>query len=108
MKQVETLIEIDEFLKSSDIALLYLSRPDCNVCKSLLPKVEGMLKDFPEIKSRYVDLDSIPEASGRFSIFTIPAILLYIRGKETIREARYISVEALRSSIERYYSFLFV
>jgi len=106
MKILTTIREIENFIESSGMKLLYISRPNCGVCKSLLPMVKMMLRDFPGIEGAYIDLDKLPEASGRFTIFTIPAILLFIDGKETIREARYVSLKSLKGHITRYYSLL--
>jgi len=107
MKTISSISDAKKHISSGDMQLLYISRPGCNVCKSLLPKVEVMLKGFREINGGYINLDILPELPGLFSVFTIPAVLLYIRGKEAIREARYISLEDLRRRIERYCSLLF-
>ena len=107
MQDLETIEEIDEFINSGDIRMVYLSRPSCGVCKALIPKIETMLEDYPEAKPGYVDLDKIPEAAGKFSIFTIPGILVFIQGKESIRKARYVSVDQLSGEIGRYYSLLY-
>lgn len=107
MQDLESINETDLFINSGDMRLVYISRPSCGVCKALIPKIEDMLGDFPEIKAGYVDLDKIPEAAGKFSIFTIPGILIFIQGKESIRKARYVSVDQLAGEIDRYYSMLF-
>lgn len=102
MKTITTITEIDEFTKSGNMRLLYLSRPDCGVCIALIPKIEEMIENFHNLEARYIDLDSIPEAAGKFSIFTIPGILVFIQGKETIRKARYVSIDELHGEIMRY------
>lgn len=107
MQDLESIETIDSFINSGDMRMLYLSRPACGVCKALIPKIEEMLKDFPELLPGYVDLDKIPEAAGKFSVFTIPGILVFIQGKETIRKARYVSVDQLAGEIDRYHSLLF-
>ncbi len=104
---LESMAEIDRFIASGDMRLVYISRPDCGVCKALIPKVKEMLIDFPEIKAGYIDLDKIPEAAGKFSIFTIPGILVFTQGKETIRKARYVSVNQLAEEMDRYYQLLY-
>ncbi len=106
MKNIESISEIDKFIKSGNFRLLYLSRPACGVCKALIPKVEELVKKFSGMEAVYVDLDNIPEAAGKFSIFTIPGILVFIQGKETIRKARYVSMDELHDEIERYYNLL--
>jgi len=106
MKNLNSIFEINEFISSGDMRLLYLSRPDCGVCQALIPKIKDMILGFPDLDGRYIDLDQLPEAAGNYSIFTIPGILVFIQGKETIRKARYVSVEELKTEIERYDSLL--
>ena len=107
MISLNTLEETERFIDATGIVLLYISRPDCGVCKALIPKIKDMLSGFPGINSGYLDLEAIPEAAGRFSVFTIPGILIFIQGKESIRKARYVSVDELSGEIERYYSMLY-
>jgi len=102
MKTLNTLSEIESFIKSGEMKMLYLSRPDCGVCIALIPKIEEMVEEFPNMEARYIDLDTLPEAAGKFSIFTIPGILVFIQGKETIRKARYVSIDELHGEIKRY------
>lgn len=86
--------------------MLYLSRPNCGVCIALIPKIEEMIEIFPDMEARYIDLDELPEAAGKFSVFTIPGILVFIQGKETIRKARYVSIDELKGEITRYHELL--
>ncbi|MFZ1281580.1 MAG: thioredoxin family protein [Ignavibacteriaceae bacterium] len=109
--KIESPRSIDEFLNISKIntaVCFYLSTPECNVCKVLKPKVIEMIEnDFPEIKYCYVDLNEAKEISGQLSIFSVPTILVYFEGKETIRVSRNVHLEELRGQIERYYKMIF-
>lgn len=109
--KIESPRSIDEFLNISKIntaVCFYLSTPECNVCKVLKPKVIEMIEnDFPEIKYCYVDLNEAKEISGQLSVFSVPTILVYFEGKETIRVSRNVHLEELREQIERYYKMIF-
>lgn len=107
MRELNTLDEMDEFIKNNTIAMLYFTSKGCNVCGGLLPKIEKMLIKFPKIEISKIMVDNFTEAAGQYSIFTLPGILVYIEGKEIIREARFISVEILETTIDRYYELLF-
>jgi thioredoxin-like negative regulator of GroEL len=98
--------DISAAVQSAEIVLLYFSRPDCGVCDALRPRIEGMLEDYPGVDSWFVDLDAHPEQSGQFTIFTIPAVVLFVQGRETVRYARYLSVDEVESSVARYYDLL--
>jgi hypothetical protein len=107
MIELRTLDEIAEFIKDNTIAMIYFASEGCSVCGVLLPKIEEMIIRFPKVKIGKVQVDKFTQAAGQYSIFTLPGILVYIEGKEIIREARFISVEMLEGSIERYYELLF-
>ncbi len=107
METLETLAGAQDLIAHEKMLLLYLSRPDCGVCTAIKPKVEEMLSRYPKIRSGYIDLDQLPAAAGEFSVFTIPAVLVYTDGKESVREARYISMEPLEEKIRRPYELLF-
>ncbi|GCD11495.1 thioredoxin family protein [Clostridium tagluense] len=107
MIQLNTLNEMDKFIKNNTIAMIYFASESCSVCGVLLPKIEDMIIGFPKLKISKVIVDKFTQAAGQYSIFTLPGILVYIEGKEIIREARFISVEMLEKTIDRYYSLLF-
>lgn len=107
MVEVDSLEQAIGFSRERGLGLLYISRPTCGVCTALKPKVEALSRDYPELRMRYVNLDDIPAAAGHFSVFTIPAILVYAEGKEAIREARYVSMDSLETAIARYYGMMF-
>lgn len=97
-----------EITKSTKAVCFYLSTPECNVCKVLKPKVIEMLEvDFPNIFFCYVDLNEAKEISGQLSIFSVPTILVYFEGKETIRASRNVHLDELREQIDRYYKMIF-
>jgi thioredoxin-like negative regulator of GroEL len=97
-----------EIAKSNKAVCFYLSTPECNVCKVLKPKVIEIIEtEFPEINFCYVDLNESKEVSGQLSVFSVPTILVYFEGKETIRASRNMHIEELREQIDRYYKMIF-
>ncbi|MCK5808353.1 thioredoxin family protein [bacterium] len=94
--------------KKQDGVLFYFSTRQCHVCKVLKPKIYDMLqKHYPKIEMHYIDTEKIPEAGGHFSVFAAPTIILFLDGKEFIRQSRNIGVMELASHIERPYSLFF-
>lgn len=104
----ESLESFIEITKTNNAVCFYLSTPECNVCKVLKPKVIEMIEnDFPGMNFCYVDLNEAKEISGQLSVFSVPTILVYFEGKETIRVSRNVHLEELREQIERYYKMIF-
>lgn len=107
MNMIDTKDAIKELIDNNEMVLLYFGSTGCNVCTALKPKVQELLKQFPKIKSAQVDVENSLEISAAYNIFTIPVILVYIEGKEIIREARHISIQEINEKLERYYNMLF-
>lgn len=98
--------EIDKFLESKPLNVVYFSADDCSTCKAIKPKIEELSFEFPQLGMGEVNLSVNIEPSTRFNVFVVPAILVFAEGKETIRMARNFSVHELKEKIERYYSFI--
>ena len=66
MEDIKSISEIDSFTATGKMRMLYLSRPDCGVCVALIPKVEKMIKEFPEMEARYVSIDELRDEIARY------------------------------------------
>lgn len=106
MEILNSAEHINSFIKENKICMVYFSSNRCSVCIDLLPKIDEILKSYPMIREGKVDIDKVQEAIGGFSVHTLPCILLFIDGKEVIREARFISIIELKEKIKRYYELL--
>ncbi|MBS4538705.1 thioredoxin family protein [Clostridium sp. D2Q-11] len=107
MKIVNMLNDINSFIDNNTMSLIMFSTDTCSACVDLTPKIEELVKQYPKLETIKVDMNELTEAAGEYSIFTIPTILLYIDGKETIRKGRFISIEDLDVNISRYYEMVF-
>lgn len=107
MRRLNNLDDIKKAVKENEMVLLYFSTEDCGICTTLLPKIDTMLLNYTNVLSYHISIDKLPEASGEFSVFTVPTILVYIEEKEVIREARFISVDALEDKLKKYYNMIF-
>ncbi|WP_261133706.1 thioredoxin family protein [Bacillus sp. Marseille-Q3570] len=105
MKDLHSIEEVDNFIEVNRLSFIYISRTNCGVCHALLPKVQEMLTQFPEIRLAHVNVDDVEAIAGHLSIFTVPVLLLYVDGKEMIREARFVQMEQLQDKISRIYEF---
>ncbi len=62
------------------------------------------MKDFPQIHCGVVDAGEVQEIAESFLIFTVPVLLLFVDGKEVLREARIVHVDLFREKINRIYT----
>jgi thiol-disulfide isomerase/thioredoxin len=106
MELIYSMARIQELIENNEMLLLYFGSNNCNVCVAIKPKIEKLIKEYNKINCVQVDIDKSVEIAAQYNIFSIPAILLFIRGKETIREVRFISIEILSDKIARYHDIL--
>ena len=102
-KNLTSLEEVNNFIEENELAFLYFTTPNCSVCHGLKPQIEAMLAKYPKINSREIDASLVPEAAGQFSVFTAPVLLLFVAGREYIREARIVQTQKLDDNINRIY-----
>jgi len=103
MEIINSIEKTNELKDKNDMLLLYFGSGSCGVCEAMLPKIEGMLQKYPYIVAARVEAENAPGLSAKCGIFAVPAIVLLINGKETLREAGIISLTNLEQKISRYY-----
>ena len=87
---------------------VYFTSPNCQVCAALNSKIRGVIKEqFPKMFFYEIDCKEHPEVAARFNVFTIPTILIFFDGKETIRKVRHFSIRELADVMERFYRLIF-
>lgn len=99
--QATSIDQVLRYIKENKLTFVYISRENCGICHVIQPQVQEMLKEFPAIKPIQVSADDIPEVASQFTVFTVPALLLFVEGKEVIREARFVVMEELRRKFQR-------
>jgi thiol-disulfide isomerase/thioredoxin len=107
MNILRNIDEIKGLVSNSKISLLYISSESCGVCKVIFPRLEDMLKSYPAIEAARTDIQELPLLSGEYNVFTIPCVLVFVEGKEIVRQARYINFEQLNDQIDRYYNIFY-
>jgi hypothetical protein len=73
----------------------------------LLPQVEEVMKDFPNIETGLVNAGKVEEIAGFLMAFTVPVLVLYADGREYLREARIVQVEKFREDVAKIYEGFF-
>ncbi len=108
IKDITNLDQFNEITDKEDATLIYFSHEQCNVCKVLKPKIAELLtSDYSKISMYYADTVKSPEIAAQHSIFSVPTILVFFAGKESIRKSRNIGVDELANLLNRPYQLIF-
>ena len=106
MEVKEILSDLAAWRSRHDLSLVVFTTPDCGVCDALKPKIAELVGRYPGLAVRYVDLVESPEAGGQYGVFVVPVLLLFVKGRETLRLARYFGMHELEEPVARYTTLL--
>ena len=73
----------EEVVNSEKPVLLDFWAPWCGPCRMVVPIVEEISQERPDIKVGKVNVDEQPELAGQFGIMGIPALVVLKNGKVT-------------------------
>ena len=71
----------NEVMNSERKVLLDFWAPWCGPCRMVVPMVEEIAKERPDIKVAKINVDENPELARQFGIFSIPTLVVMENGK---------------------------
>ena len=72
-----------EVINSDRKVLLDFWAPWCGPCRMVVPMVEQIAEERPDIKVVKINVDENPELAGRFGVMTIPTLMV-MKGGEIV------------------------
>ena len=72
---------LSEVMNSDKKVLLDFWAPWCAPCRMVVPMVEEIAKERPDIKVGKINVDENPELATRFRIMSIPTLVVMENGK---------------------------
>ena len=101
------LEELQTTIKTEVGVLLYFSGENCNVCHALRPKFKELFDaEFPELKQIYLDAEEDVEIAAQYQVLSVPTMLVFLDGREFIREGRAVSMYKLQAQLTRPYEMM--
>ena len=102
-----TLEELQTMIREEVGVLVYFSGEHCNVCHALRPKFKELFDaEFPQIKQVYLDAHEHADISANYSVFSVPTMLVFLDGREFIREGRAVSMHKMTEQLRRPYGMM--
>ncbi|OQY31875.1 MAG: hypothetical protein B6241_12905 [Spirochaetaceae bacterium 4572_59] len=101
-EKLKSFSEIQKVIDKKDgMTLFYFTHPDCAVCSVIKPKIEEFLREHSRISGYHSSLDDDPMIAGQLTIYSIPMVLIYMEGREILREGKFIVMDVLEPKIQR-------
>lgn len=101
------LEELELKIKNNIGVMIYFSGEQCGVCHALRPKIKVLFNDnFPLIEQIFLDANENAEIASSLNVFSIPTMLVYLDGKEFLREGRNMSIVQIDDKMSRIYDIM--
>jgi len=95
---------LQQIIREEPGVFLYFSGEHCNVCHALRPKFKELFdNEFPKIRQIYLDAHENPEISAHFQVFSVPTMIVFLDGREFVREGRAVSLHKMTQQLKRPY-----
>lgn len=101
-EKISDIKTLKQNIDDSELTLVYFGQPNCSVCHGLKPQIDTKLAEFKE-EIRFLEVNTlkIPEVAGEFSVMTVPVVLLFVDGKEYLRQARFVPIQSLYDQVKK-------
>jgi hypothetical protein len=101
-------VQVTELIAVEPALALYFGAHDCGVCQVMRPRVWSLLgESFPFMTRAYVDATAQRETAAQLRVFSVPTLLCFFAGQETLRLGRNFSLAELRTALARPYHLFF-
>ena len=100
MKELKSYEELKAVLEKEKRVVIFITNDFCSVCHADLPRVDAVAikKNIP---AYHVNVTNMPMVAGQFSLFSVPAVLLFFKEKEYHRQVYFIDFKELEYRIEQ-------
>lgn len=90
---------IKQIIEENKITFLFIKSNRCVVCDVVLAKIEKLMGNHKNIKSKLVVIEEVPEFAGQFSVYTAPTVLIFVFGKEVFRKSKFIQIDEIEKEL---------
>ncbi len=103
MKIIENYKDVDKII-NKDLVMVIAKTHTCSSCQTIASMLENNLKHYYQIEIYSIYVDDIDKFRGEFLIFSVPTVLIFNKGKEILRESRYMNYAKIDRLIEMFNS----
>lgn len=93
---------LEDLIRETKVLLVLFGEDTCGPCRALRKKLDIWLDAHPDVSGRYAEVGAHRSLCAQRGIFSGPALVLYMEGKEMAREAGAFSLDRFLDRVEKY------
>lgn len=102
MKILENSLELQEQIHKTQILIVQFGAQTCVPCHTIQHKIAAWCEQQKQVGYLYIPIETFPELAAQAGVFVVPTVQVYIKGKITLQESGYFSLDMMLEKV-RYY-----
>lgn len=101
MEQFNNLADVKKVIQNEPLTFVYIGQKNCSVCHGLKPQINKIMSGYPQVRLVELDALEVPEVAEAFQVLTVPVLLLFVEGKEYLRQARIVNTSRFKQDVHK-------
>ena len=101
MKTIENYQDFQQ-ISQLNLVVIIAKTKTCNVCVPITKKLEQLMLAHSNVPLFQIYLEDVLEFQGQQLIFTVPTIVIFSKGKEILRESRFVNFDNIERLLTIY------
>lgn len=101
MNNLSNINEANKIIEK-ELVMVIAKSHTCSACQTIQNMLETNVSNIENIDIYNIYIDDVDEFRGQHTIFSVPTVLIFSKGKELLRESRYINYSKIQRLIELY------
>lgn len=106
MVSLSNMEALDALVREWPIVIVEIGSSRCCACSAMAQKIAARYEGDDAVTCASLSLEAAADLCAALGIYSAPAVLVYVDGKLTIREAGVMSLEDIFRRVERYRALL--
>ncbi len=100
IKYIENTVEFENFIKDGQVVVDFYANW-CGPCKMLSPVLEELDQEIENLKIAKVNVDDFGDLAEKYTIFSIPTLILIKDGQEVAKQIGFLPKDSLVHLIKK-------
>ena len=106
VKELKNEEDLSRLTEENEMLILQFGADYCAPCGAIRNKLSDFLDLQREVSGIYIPIEKFPALSASLGVFSVPTLILYVKGSMSLRESGYFSLSDFLFKTRRYIDLL--
>lgn len=101
MITLQDMADYEQLITTADAVIMQFGSEQCGPCAAIQHRIDAWCRNHA-CSARYIDIEACPDIAAQHDILSVPAVIVYVQGHETLRQAGYFSLDDMLARTAQY------